>query len=578
MGDLEDVLLDEELVPTLSPRSEEAIKFRRADPETSKCCCTGFDVSLVCMYFILCLFGLVLTFVPPELPLPTTLPVPDVVAAGLIHEAVGNKTLPLDTCARPYAQVCEHFVGDGLLYRRQLKLLDTLADILRNTGGLPEQLQIACESADQASVVLHTTVFEEWMQGRRASGLKIDAGDQPWYPDKPGRHLFVDTGTARRGPDALAPYSTLDLTGCPAARTVLQEFASIEPLVLPFLGRDIYTNNATATCEQFATVNVTAREARILPPLSEHTCAHTIGQLFPNHVASAFNRTLRDWSGLRKLFEHVQTRLRAQFKDNIRAASKLDAVQLMPWPTTYTPSLEGTPPSFAHGNWTTWLHDFNYAVWRAKLMIDATDPAPIMMPWEVNAFYSPDLNAVYVPPGLLTVFGPGDTGSAAFRSATITFIVAHELSHGLDPSSIHYAFDGQFEPLSAEALPRNYAAVIACLRRNAARRGIPPMQTLGESFADALGWHVLRHDRQGSTQALQTLGFPTNAAAAEALFVRVWCTAPLNLRGAHLNYSLSHDEHPPPNYRVDNTLASNAGADACPPLVPDALEPCMTMW
>jgi len=578
MADLEEVLLDETLVPTVQSKNAGAIQFRRGAADTPGCHCTMPDLALACIYLTMCTLGLVLTFMPPALPLPATLPVPDIIAAGLVHEAVGAQGVLIDACDRPYIHVCEDFVGDGLLYRRQLKLLDALGNALKETEGLPSQLQTACEAVAHISTTLTTTTFEEWMQGRRGAGLKIDAGDQPWYPTKPGRHLFVDTGTARRGPGALEPYNTLDLTACPAAGAVLRAFAGVEPLVLPYLDRDIYTNNASGACAHFEAINVTARDTRVLPPLSEQTCAHTIGQLHPNGVAAAFNRTAADWDRLAGLFSTVRGRLRALFKENARVAAKLDAVQLMPWPTAYAPSLEGPLPSFAHGNWTRWLRDVNYARWRATLMLDTQDAVPIMMPWEVNAFYSPDLNVVYVPPGLLSVFGPGRGGSTAFQSATVSFIVAHELSHGLDPSSIHYAPDGQFQPVGPAALPRNYAAVVACLRRNAVRRGIPPMQTLGESFADALGWHILEPDRQGSAPALQTLGFPTNAAAAEVLFARVWCTAPLNLRGAHLNYSLTHDEHPPPNYRVDNTLASNANAGACPQLDSDALEPCMAMW
>ena len=570
--ELEDVLLTNELVPTVPNKSAEQLRLRTASEPQSCCGFAGPDVILAIMYLLICIICLAIVLVPPEAPLPKTFATGDVVSAGLVRDAMAVPPSAFDPCDEPYAQVCTHFAGKGLLRRRQERLLDVLGAELKRAGGVPEQLQRACEAASETPELWDTTAFDEWAQGKQAGGIQLEVGEQPWFSGKPGRHLFVGTGHARRGPNALGPFNTVNFDRCPAARTVLDAFAEQEPLIKPFLERDVYTNDAVEACRKFEALNLTRREPRVVSPMSEHACAHLIGSLVPNHVAPVFNRDTRDWKLLTGIFKTVRGRLIDLFKSNPRASEKLAAIRLKKWPSTYPATAVQTRPAFVDGNWTHWRRAHEQLVWRAELDPNAAEPEPIMMPWEVNAFYSPDHNMVYIPPGLLSIFAGG---SRAFQSASVTFIVAHELSHSIDPSSIHYDLSGQYVPIANNSYPPGYFDVFDCLVRNAKRRGVPPIQTLGESFADALGWHMLSHDRQGASHLLQALGFMTNAVAAETLFARVWCTAPLNLKGAYLNYSLEHDEHPPANFRVDNTLAANN--KHCPQHE-NALESCMALW
>ena len=582
MNNLKDPLVQsqadeaERLVPTVPMHTLEA-PLKLQTHKTTQNNCTGADVVLCSIYILLCTMALIATFLPVGPVRIAQIQSGDTISAGLVLDGLlSNQTKPsIDNCAFPYNSVCGGMTEDGLLKQHQMRLLQTLEkriDALSLDDPARKLFEV-CTSAK--SVTRNVSAFEEWSRGASAHGISIESAANPFSKTPLEKHLFVTSDLARRGPKATGPYDVLSAVDCPFGFEPLEEFALQEPVVQPYLLKDIYTDNATAVCNALSSFSFVPRGDLYLLEkrngiMARSTCAHLVGELFPNKLATSFNGTTQDFKSLGKTFDRVVQALQKTFECNKRAISKLQAIKLYNWPSVYkNPEL---PDRSVDDNtdWWQWHAEQQRKQWRVTMALPY-EPDPAMMPWEVNAFYNPSVNRVFVPPGLLSICPKG--ASAPFWAGTITFIIAHEVSHSLDPMCIHFDGSGVYNPIVQKALkPSGYDALSNCLERNAKKRGIHPFQTLSESFADAVGWHATKATLESATPwPIEALGLQSNVFAAKAMLARTWCTNPLNLQTARLNYSVWHDEHPPANFRVDNTLASNSDAPCASPY----LESCL---
>ena len=560
----------EQLVPTIPPPHdlEAPLRLTKSGPEPEQNCSKG-DIALLTVYLVLCTIAFIMTFLPVG-SVQLRIHPGDTISAGLVLDGLlANQTEPtLDSCDHPYNAMCSGVSEDGVLQKHQSRLLQKVGESLKNQSGLAGTLYAACTVAAQESTPLNTTCFDRWARGKSWGGLTIESGTNPFLASNE-KHLFVSTALARMGPKALGPYDELRPSACPEGFELLSLFARVEPVVAPFMLKTVYSDNATAACAALQTLNASAPIYETVGPGSPLACAHIVGELFPNELAPFFNGTNAQYAHLYRTFASVVETLLTVFAGNERAEAKLKAIKLFKWPTSYvSPSLPAIDQPL---NWVQWSFQQQKAQWRAE-MAAPTEKMPIMMPWEVNAFFMPSANRVYVPPGLLSICPDG--ASPAFWAGTVAFVLAHEISHSLDPMGIHFDHVGTYSPITSYQLPNGYAKAARCLERNAVKRGIHPNQTLGESFADALGWFASsRAIAKGPEWPIKALGLPSAEFAAVAMLARTWCTNPTNLQQSRYNYSLWHDEHPPARFRVDNTLAVNAPRAKC---APDYLEPCMS--
>ena len=560
----------EQLVPTIPPahQLEAPLLFKKSDAVDEPHCNKG-DVALLTVYLVLCTVAFVVTFLPLD-SMQLRIHPGDAVSAGLVLDGLlANQTKPtLDDCDHPYNAMCSGISEDGVLQTHQARLLQKVGEKLKINPGLPGTLYAACTVAAQKSTPINQTSFDRWARGKSWGGLTIESGTNPFLASDE-KHLFVSTALARMGPKALGPYDELRPELCPAGFKILSVFASVEPVVAPYMTKKIYTDNASAACAALNSLNASAPVFETVGPGSSLACAHIVGELFPNEMAPFFNGTLAQYGRLYRTFASVVEALLKVFAGNARAEAKLKAIKMHKWPATYVePALPAVDEPL---DWVMWSFQQQKAQWQAD-MAAPTDRMPIMMPWEVNAFFMPSANRVFVPPGLLSICPEG--ASPAFWAGTVAFVLAHEVSHSLDPMSIHFDHTGAYSPLTSYQLPKGYAKTARCLERNAVKRGIHPNQTLGESFADALGWFASsRTIAKGAVWPIRALGLASTEFAAKAMLARTWCTNPTNLQQSRYNYSLWHDEHPPARFRVDNTLAVNAPRGQC---ASEYLEPCVS--
>ena len=179
-----------------------------------------------------------------------------------------------------------------------------------------------------------------------------------------------------------------------------------------------------------------------------------------------------------------------------------------------------------------------------------------MYPWDVNAVYNSDRNTLTIPPAMGTLWNPGMP--ADWYRASVGFVVAHEMSHSIDPFGIQFDELGFYNPI---VYPPDYSAFLSCLKTDAVAAGLYPNQTLGEMFADRVGMDIIS-PLLGNTPPKSVMLFGTQADSmlqmAFILFVRTWCRSPQYSRGQKLNATIEHDVHPPNRFRVLETLRGNA--------------------
>lgn len=462
--------------------------------------------------------------------------------------AVGSLLSTLDGNAAPCADMWSFTCGSRFSERPRLSvvqnnIISVLSKILSEQPEPVSAVYSACQSAPRLELH-HQTALDVWSFGFEVDGIFVSATANSFEKFKPIQ-LFITTTRQRRGPSVFLPYDVLD---CPGPLSELREYEGTPPAIRSLLGKPVYTDFGSAVCQKLKKINVTAPVHNIVTDLSS-SCERVVAGLYPESVVTKFVHALPPTKyTIRLLFDGAVSKLLRKIPASwpSRFRAKLRALRLDVGPTSFSSSATGVWA----GNFTDLYFKHLRSQWYYEL--SSGSPPTYMYPWDVNAFYSPDTNAVTIPTAMAHLWSPSLPLSA--YATTVGFVVAHEVSHSLDPFGIHFDEAGAYSPI---ALPHDYRLFINCLRTDASQSGLHPNQTVGEIFADRVGMetvNALANFTAGKSLNLYGARTITPGQFAFMLFVRSWCDSPQRESGTNLNYTIENDPHPPNRFRIEETL------------------------
>ena len=212
----------------------------------------------------------------------------------------------------------------------------------------------------------------------------------------------------------------------------------------------------------------------------------------------------------------------------------------------------------------------------------------------VNAYYSPSLNEIVFPAGIMQtpIFGanlPGYISYGGFGA-----VAGHEVSHGFDDQGRHYDSKGRAVEWWTNATLAEYTKRTQCFvdqfdKLTVVGAGnqtlhIKGNQTLGENIADSAGisasfaaWQQSRKDDGSDVNNGLLPGLEHFFKTPEQLFFvaygNLWCT---KATPALLTRQVLADVHAPGEIRIKGTLQNSRGfkeAFGCP-----VKEPTCELW
>ncbi|HET6439650.1 MAG TPA: M13 family metallopeptidase [Anaeromyxobacter sp.] len=185
-----------------------------------------------------------------------------------------------------------------------------------------------------------------------------------------------------------------------------------------------------------------------------------------------------------------------------------------------------------------------------------------MPPPMVNAYYSPPLNEMVFPAGILQPPFFAASASDAANYGAIGMVMGHELTHGFDDRGRRYDAQGNLGDWWTPAVAQEYEHRAACVvhqfdayvaEGNARING---QLTLGENIADLggikLALSAYRAARQGKPPEPGVTGF-----TPEQVFFLAYAQAFCSVRRPEIarTYAAT-DPHSPPRFRVNGPLSN----------------------
>lgn len=185
-----------------------------------------------------------------------------------------------------------------------------------------------------------------------------------------------------------------------------------------------------------------------------------------------------------------------------------------------------------------------------------------MTPPTVNAYYSPTMNEIVFPAGILQppFFDP--KADDAVNYGGIGCVIGHEMSHGFDDSGSQYDADGNLKNWWTAEDRKAYEARTALMVKQYDRYEALPGErvngrlTLGENIGDLGGIKIAL---AGLQKALEKKGRPApiDGFSAEQRFFLNWAAVwRNNIRDEALRVRLNTDPHSPGRFRVLGPLAA----------------------
>ena len=163
-----------------------------------------------------------------------------------------------------------------------------------------------------------------------------------------------------------------------------------------------------------------------------------------------------------------------------------------------------------------------------------------LSPLDVNAIYSPIVDAVFIPYGIAQLPFFSSEWPEWMQMASLGAVIAHELGHAIRPE---WSF-----PVPTMT-PDDRAAITAyedCILRGFEDSGEPTsrlVRTLSENWADAISMHtLLRYVRRGGADVTR---------AGLVMWMQTWCAA-----GAPRYNPMSTDPHSTAFLRANGTISS----------------------
>lgn len=191
-----------------------------------------------------------------------------------------------------------------------------------------------------------------------------------------------------------------------------------------------------------------------------------------------------------------------------------------------------------------------------------------MTPQTVNAYYSPSVNQIVFPAGILQPPFFHKDYLKALNYGGIGVVIGHELTHGFDDSGSKYDKDGNLHPWWSEETAAKFAERTQCLvdqygSFEVKGETVNGRLTLGENIADNGGltqaYHAYRRwvqETNDGEEEPRLPGFP-NLSPSKLFFLSfstVWCGA---ARDEEAHRQLLTDPHSPGRYRVIGALSNS---------------------
>jgi putative endopeptidase len=195
----------------------------------------------------------------------------------------------------------------------------------------------------------------------------------------------------------------------------------------------------------------------------------------------------------------------------------------------------------------------------------------------VNAYYSPALNEIAVPAGILQApfFTSGANDAANYGA--IGLVIGHELSHGFDDSGRRFDAGGNLSDWWTGPVAGEFERRAACIADQYSGYVVVDglrldgRLTLGENIADlgglSLSWSAYQASRTGRPAEAEVEGF-TPAQQFFLAHAQAWCE---RIRPENARLRVVTDPHSPGRWRVNGPLSSFPAfqeAFACKPGAP----------
>jgi predicted metalloendopeptidase len=177
---------------------------------------------------------------------------------------------------------------------------------------------------------------------------------------------------------------------------------------------------------------------------------------------------------------------------------------------------------------------------------------------DVNAYYMPFFNAIYLPYGITTMPLYSAHLPTPYNIAGLGAIIAHEIGHAIDPSGVNFNALGQYRPWLSLQSQHSMTQVETCLT-TLYNFTDDPLHTLNENFADTFSVLVLQHLAPHPSSDIMPRQFWLDWA-------QTWCKISTHL-APHIPFPKNTDVHAQARYRIKGMVAQNpalAHAYTCP--------------
>ncbi len=182
-----------------------------------------------------------------------------------------------------------------------------------------------------------------------------------------------------------------------------------------------------------------------------------------------------------------------------------------------------------------------------------------MPPQTVNAYFSPGMNSINFPAGILQPPFFDYEADDAINYGGIGVVIGHELTHGFDDMGAQFDKHGNFKNWWSHEDKLAFEARTEVVSRQgdeyeAHGQKMDGQLTLGESIADIGGLAIAYEALQIAKQRGRGESSPDGYSADERFFfnfARIWRE---HVRKEAAIRALISDEHPPSDYRVNNSL------------------------
>jgi len=213
-----------------------------------------------------------------------------------------------------------------------------------------------------------------------------------------------------------------------------------------------------------------------------------------------------------------------------------------------------------------------------------------MTPPTVNAYYSPTMNEIVFPAGILQPPFFWAEGDDAVNYGGIGVVIGHEMTHGFDDSGSRYDADGNLKNWWTDEDRKAYEARTALVvkqfdgYRPLADQAINGKLTLGENVSDLGGlkiaWEALAKALGKDPNAAEKVEGSTPGQRFFLNYAAIWRN---NIREEALRVRLNTDPHSPGRFRVLGPLsalpefhAAFGCAAGSPMVLPEAERP--SVW